>query len=185
MELLAGESLATLIQQGPLAPSNAVSIACQLARALAAAHDRSVIHADVSPANIIVTNGHLTLIDFGLAYLRSEAADGPSEEVSGTPCYLAPERVRGFAPNEASDQYACGIVLYEMLTGWPPFFGTAYDVCTAHLHTVAPRVVSPFGPLPDRLCDVVARCLAKDPRDRFSSMQALLDEVNAIEEMLS
>ena len=186
MELLAGDNLASLIAQGPIPPSVAVSIACQLARGLNAAHDRAVIHADVAPGNMIVTDGHVTLVDFGLAHLRHDATDdAPADEVSGTPSYLSPERVRGLPPDEGSDLYAAGIVLYEMLTGWPPFAGTPYEVGMAHLYTVAPPVTSPYGPLPARLVNAVARCLAKEPSDRFPSAQALLDELSAIEEVLS
>jgi len=186
MELLSGQSLAALIAQGPIPPSSAVSIACQLARGLTAAHERAVIHADISPANMIISDGHVTLIDFGLAHLRhGETADAPADEVSGTPSYLAPERVRGLPPDEATDLYAAGVVLYEMLHGWPPFAGSPYEVGMAHLYTPAPHVASPYGPLPDRLVSAVARCLAKDATDRFPSMQALLDELTAIEEMLS
>ena len=186
MELLEGESLAALIARGPLAPSHAVAIAYQLAQALAAAHARAVIHADVTPSNILVTNSHVTLIDFGLAHLLHDGRPGArSDEVNGTPAYLSPERMQGFAPDEASDQYACGIVLHEMLAGAPPFSGTHLQIGMAHLDVVPPPVTSPYGQLPRKLIAIVARCLAKDPRERFCDMQALCDELGSIEELAS
>ena len=183
MELLAGQSLADLVAAGPVQPARAVSLALQLARALTAAHDRGVIHADITPANVIVTGDHVTLIDFGLAHLGKECSDAPADHVSGTPSYLAPERVRGFAADEAADQYAFGIVLYELLQGHPPFAGTPHDIGMAHLYAVPPAITG--SQLPAGLDALIARCLAKAAADRFPSMHAVLVDLLAIEEVLS
>jgi eukaryotic-like serine/threonine-protein kinase len=173
MELLGGASLAdVLAQSGPLPVERALGIARQLAQALTAAHERDVCHADVSPSNIFLTNDHVTLIDFGLAQLQRPTSDGRAESVSGTPSYLAPERITGHPASEASDQYAFGVVLFELLTGRPPFVGeTAEDICVAHLQAPVPQVTSPHASVPAVLARVVTRCLAKDPNARFASMR--------------
>jgi len=180
MELLAGQSLAHVVTAGPLPAGRAVSLATQLARALTAAHDRSVIHADISPANVIVTDDHVTLIDFGLAHLRQDPRQGaPSDHVSGTPAYLSPERVRGFPADEASDQYAFGIVLYEMLQGAPPFAGTPQEIGMAHLYAVPAAITRTQVSAP--LANVIARCLAKNATERFASMHDVIAALTEIE----
>jgi serine/threonine protein kinase len=141
MELLGGTSLADVLSQsGPLHFTRAMCLARQLALALAAAHERDVFHADVTPSNVFVTDDHVTLIDFGLAQLqRPRANGGRADSVSGTPSYLAPERITGHAPTEASDQYAFGAVLFELLTGRPPFVGdSAESICVAHIQAPIP-----------------------------------------------
>jgi serine/threonine-protein kinase len=179
MELLGGSNLAKLIDGGPLPVARAVSLAGQLARALRSAHERDVIHADVTPANVIVVDGHLKLIDFGLAQLADrERPDGPSEFVSGTPSYLAPERIRGMPADEASDQYAFGAVLFEMLIGTPPFTGlTVEEICTGHLRAPVPALPA----IPARLAAIVTRCLAKRAAERFPSMHGVLDQLLAFD----
>jgi serine/threonine-protein kinase len=184
MELLAGKSLCELIADGPVAPPQAVALALQLARALSAAHERDVIHADVTPANVLVTEGHVTLIDFGLAHLRQDVSGGaPADHVSGTPSYLAPERLRGLPPGDASDQYSFGVVLYELLQGCAPFTGTPQEIAVAHLYAVPAPITSVRIPI--MLQAVLARCLAKEPSDRCASMDAVVAELAAIEEVMS
>jgi len=176
MELLGGASLADVLAQGPLPAARALHIARQLAQALTAAHERDVCHADVSPSNIFLTDDHVTLIDFGLAQLQRPTTDGKAEFVSGTPSYLAPERITGLAASEASDQYAFGAVLFELLTGRAPFVGaTAEEICVAHLEAPVPAVTSPHGAVPAVLTRVIHRCLAKDPNARFASMREVLE----------
>lgn len=179
MELLGGSNLGTLLAGRPVPVARAVSLAAQLARALTSAHERDVIHADVTPANVIVADNHLTLIDFGLAQLADhERPDGPSEFVSGTPSYLAPERIQGMPADEASDQYSFGAVLFEMLTGKPPFTGLTLDeICKGHLKAPVPRLPG----IPARLAAIVTRCLAKQVADRFPSMHVVLDELLALD----
>ncbi len=188
MELVVGRRLVDLIARGPLQPSDAVAAARQLANALAEAHDRGVIHADVTPANVLVEDGpamHVKLIDFGLAKLVGEYThDSDAKFVFGTPHYISPEQLRGGAPSERSDQYGLGIVLYELLVGRPPFDHADLKTLLAmHMTAPVPAIESPHGPLPARLVEVVSTCLQKSPDQRFPGMRALaaaLDEVERV-----
>lgn len=186
MELLEGESLADRVERGALPPAEVVSIARQTAMALAAAHERGVIHADVTPSNILVVGGdqlHVKLVDFGLAQLAGEGmSDDVPEFVLGTPAYISPEQLRGLPPTDRSDQYGLGAVLFEMLTGKPPFaHKDLRTLCMMHIGAPIPAVESPHGPLPPKLADVITTCLQKTPQARFPGMRALLAALDEIE----
>jgi serine/threonine protein kinase len=186
MELLEGESLADRVERGALPPGEVVSIARQTALALAAAHDRGVIHADVTPSNILVIGGeqlHVKLVDFGLAQLAGEGmSDEVPEFVLGTPAYISPEQLRGLPPTDRSDQYGLGAVLFEMLTGKPPYaHKDLRTLCMMHIGAPIPPVESPHGPLPPKLADVITTCLQKTPQARFPGMRALLAALDEIE----
>jgi serine/threonine protein kinase len=194
MELLEGQSLADLVAGGALAPAEVVTIARQLANALAAAHDRGVVHADVTPSNVLVVDAggdatgapgelHVKLVDFGLAELAGEGLrDENPEFVLGTPAYISPEQLRGLAPTDRSDQYGLGAVLFEMLTGHPPFHhDDLRSLCMMHLTAPIPSIESPHGPLPPKLADIVTTCLQKTPQARFPGMRALLVALDEIE----
>jgi eukaryotic-like serine/threonine-protein kinase len=117
MERLQGETLAKRLAKGPLAPAEALSVALEMARALAHAHSRGVLHRDLKPANVFLTgDGRVKLLDFGLAHLLGS----PGSDGAGTPAYMAPEQARGEPVDERSDVYAAGLVLCEMLTGERP-----------------------------------------------------------------
>jgi serine/threonine protein kinase len=187
MELLEGESLASRVARGPLPPVEVVQIARQLANALAAAHDRGVIHADVTPSNVLVIGEdlHVKLVDFGLAELASEGLrDENPEFVLGTPAYISPEQLRGLAPTDRSDQYGLGAVLFELIVGHPPYMHEDLrSLCLMHIQAPIPAVESPHGPLPPMLADVVTTCLQKTPQARFPGMRALitaLDEIGRV-----
>lgn len=186
MELLEGESLADRVARGALPPHEVVTIARQLANALAAAHDRGVIHADVTPSNVLVVGSgalHVKLVDFGLAELAGEVfRDEDSEFVFGTPAYISPEQLRGLPPSDRSDQYGLGAVLFELLVGHPPFEDPDLrTLCMMHLTAPVPLVESPHGPLPPKLADLVTTCLQKTPQARFPGMRALLAALDEIE----
>jgi serine/threonine protein kinase len=193
MELLEGQSLADLVANGALPPADVVTIARQLANALAAAHDRGVVHADVTPSNVLVVESgtgqggqsevHVKLVDFGLAELAGEGLrDENPEFVLGTPAYISPEQLRGLAPTDRSDQYGLGAVLFEMLTGHPPYHhDDLRSLCMMHLTAPIPPVESPHGPLPPKLADIVTTCLQKTPQARFPGMRALLVALDEIE----
>lgn len=187
MELLEGERLTDRVARGALPPAEVVSIARQLATALAAAHDRGVIHADVTPSNVLVVGGdehlHVKLVDFGLAELAGGGLrDEHPELVLGTPAYISPEQLRGLAPTDRSDQYGLGAVLFELLVGHPPFVNPDLrSLCMMHLTAPVPPVESPHGPLPPKLSDLVTTCLQKTPQARFPGMRALLVALDEIE----
>ncbi|MBL9014975.1 MAG: serine/threonine protein kinase [Myxococcales bacterium] len=186
MELLEGESLADRVERGALPPAEVVTIARQIAMALAAAHDRGVIHADVTPSNILITSTeplHVKLVDFGLAQLAGEGAtDDVPEFVLGTPAYISPEQLRGLPATDRSDQYGLGAVLFELLTGKPPFqHKDLRTLCMMHIGAPVPPVESPHGPLPPKLADAITTCLQKTPQARFPGMRALLGALDEIE----
>jgi serine/threonine protein kinase len=187
MELLGGVSLADVLMGGPLPVAAALSIATQLAEALAAAHARGVVHGDVTPSNVLLDDGHVTLIDFGLAQLRgAQRNEAPADAVYGTPSYIAPEQVRGYSATEATDQYSFGIVLHEMLTGMTPFTrASTRETCIAHLEAPVPPVASPFGIVAPRLNALIGRCLAKSPAERWGSMGALAAQLAKLAEASS
>ncbi len=189
MELLEGESLADRVARGPLPPAEVVTIARQLGEALAAAHDRGVIHADVTPSNALVVRMedpdaiHVKLVDFGLAELAGEGMrDENPEFVLGTPAYISPEQLRGLQATDRSDQYGLGAVLYEMITGHPPYeHEDLRKLCMMHIQAPIPLVESPHGPLPPKLADLVTTCLQKTPQARFPGIRALLAALDEIE----
>jgi serine/threonine protein kinase len=194
MELLEGHSLADLVANGALPMADVVTIARQLANALAAAHDRGVVHADVTPSNVLVVESgvdqgggpgelHVKLVDFGLAELAGEGLrDENPEFVLGTPAYISPEQLRGLAPTDRSDQYGLGAVLFELITGHPPYHhDDLRSLCMMHLTAPIPQVESPHGPLPPKLADIVTTCLQKTPQARFPGMRALLVALDEIE----
>jgi serine/threonine-protein kinase len=183
MELLDSTSLGDHIDEhGSLEPNRALTIARQLVDALRAAHDAGVIHADVTPSNILVADSRVKLVDFGLAEL-SEAVqvDETATHVMGTPRYVAPERLLGRASSEACDQYSLGIVMFEMLSGVTPFNAPDLkSLCRQHIQDPPPSVLSPFAPLPPELDRMVARCLEKSPGHRFPNMGALAAELEEV-----
>ncbi|MBV8760850.1 MAG: serine/threonine protein kinase [Deltaproteobacteria bacterium] len=186
MELCEGESLTDRVARGALDPGEVVSIARQMATALAAVHDRGVIHADVTPSNaLVVANDpvHVKLVDFGLAAIAGEGmTDEDSDFVLGTPAYISPEQLRGLPATDRSDQYGLGCVLFELLTGNPPYMDEDIrKLCMMHVQAPIPAVESPHGPLPPKLADVITTCLQKSPQARFPGMRAMLAALDEVE----
>ncbi len=182
-ELLEGESLRACLRSGKLAPRRAVELAVQIARGLAAAHEKGFIHRDLKPENVFLArNGVVKILDFGLAKLaRPEADPGAptvaamdsTEEgaVAGTQGYMSPEQLRGLTLDQRTDIFSFGCVLYEMLSGRRAFLrDNAADTTSAVLHdepaTLPAAVPGPLGAIVDR-------CLEKRREDRFSSAHDL------------
>lgn len=193
MERAKGESLGMLIARNRvLSIREAVGIAREILAGLAAIHGSGIVHADIKSDNVIVEpepHRMVKLIDFGLArvqFLADQTTTPHTEEwLSGTPEYMAPEIIRGFGACFASDLYAVGIILYEMLTGATPFAGgTPSEIVKRHVSddVVPPSLRREAGDLPSDLERVVMRALAKEPHDRFPSavaMSAALASVRA------
>jgi eukaryotic-like serine/threonine-protein kinase len=186
-ELLEGETLRGRMNAG-LTTRKAVELAIQLARGLAAAHEKGIVHRDLKPANAFVTNdGHVKILDFGLArVVRPEVKPDPygttatsassteAGAVMGTMGYMSPEQLRGQAADARSDIFAFGCVLYEMLSGRPPFLkATGADTVSAVLLEEPPGLDSSGSKLPPGLRQIVRRCLEKRPQDRFSTAHDL------------
>ena len=186
MELLEGESLADRVAREALQAPDVVTIARQLAAALATVHDHGVVHADVTPSNALIISDeplHVKLIDFGLAAIAGEAFnEQESDFVLGTPSYISPEQLRGLAATDRSDQYGLGAVLFELITGRPPYIHKDLrELCMMHIQAPIPPVESPHGPLPAKLADVITTCLQKSPQQRFPGMRAMLAALDEID----
>jgi eukaryotic-like serine/threonine-protein kinase len=176
-ELLEGQTLREVLNDGPLAPARAADLALQLAEGLAVAHEHAIIHRDIKPENLFITrDGRLKILDFGVARLPRESgvASGPSTEtgvVLGTVTYMSPEQVRGREVDARSDLFAFGSVFHEILSGSPPFERTT-ALETGHAIVGEPAPDLPKC-VPRYLGQIVERCLSKDPLKRFRSAREL------------
>ncbi|OMC56075.1 hypothetical protein A5747_10300 [Mycobacterium sp. IS-836] len=172
MRLIEGTDLqAVLAADGPLEPARAVAIVRQIASALDAAHGAQVIHRDIKPANILLTGEDFAcLVDFGLANAATDAKLTSSGTTIGTFAYMAPERLGNTEVDHRADVYALTCVLYECLTGFPPYAsGDLPALITAHLSAPIPRPSEARPQVPAGFDDVIARGMAKDPQDRYAS----------------
>jgi serine/threonine protein kinase len=173
MEYIAGSTLEQHLGPSRLPAARACAWAADLAVALAVAHRAGILHGDVKPGNIFVTpENKVKLGDFGIARYASQVSG--SGLLMGTPAYLAPEQIQGQPQDSRSDQFALGIVLYQMLTGARPFDGSSLGAVCAQILNADPEPPSRRNPaVPRELDSVVARCLAKNPTDRFASCDEL------------
>ncbi|PYS42619.1 MAG: hypothetical protein DMF71_08945, partial [Acidobacteria bacterium] len=190
MQFVEGQNVRQLVNGRPLDLRSALSIAIQVADALAAAHARGIIHRDIKAGNVMVSpSGQAKVLDFGLAKLLDAEGTGPGgihhtdlTEVGipyGTATYAAPEQARGERVDERADIFSTGVLLYEMLTGTWPFQGkTSVDVRHAVLHE-EPEPLSQARPgeTPRRLQLIIDRALAKDPKQRYQKASELRDDL--------
>ncbi|WP_305782307.1 diguanylate cyclase [Symbioplanes lichenis] len=184
MDLVPGEPLSRRLLRGPLDERQAVALGADLASALRAAHEHELVHRDIKPENVLVTEaGAATLVDFGLATMPSGEALGPGDAIAGTLTYCAPEQAGMLnRPVDArSDLYALGAVLFECVTGAPPF--AADDVGELlHLHATAPvpdpRALAPG--LGATFAAILVKLLAKDPDDRYRGAAGLLADLRRL-----
>jgi len=172
MELLRGETLADLLEDGKVPLERGLPIMIQIARALARAHDLEVIHRDLKPENIFLARGpndtdQVKLLDFGIARSMEDSRLTGAGEVFGTPQYMAPERITSIEAGPSADLYSLGVIIYEMVTGTFPF--DASDITTYFIKHLKEEPVSPkkHDPsLPSELERLVMECLAKEAKDR-------------------
>jgi TolB-like protein/Flp pilus assembly protein TadD len=186
-ELLEGESLGDRLNAGALPVRKAVELGVQIAQGLSAAHSKGIVHRDLKPGNVfITTEGHVKILDFGLAKLAAprvlaEAAQATTVVEAteagttlGTVGYMSPEQVRGQSVDQRSDIFSFGCVLYEMLVGTPPFRReTAADTASAILHEDPAPLAGAGKAVAPALQEIVSRCLEKHPEERFSSAHDL------------
>jgi len=182
MEFLAGRTLKHHIGGRPLASDELVRLGMQTAEALEAAHKKGIVHRDVKPANIFVTErGEPKVLDFGLAKLIEPAGDltlteslTASQAISGTVPYMAPEQLHARKADARTDIYALGNVLYEMATGERPFLNETATGLIADIINKSPRPPSRVNPdLLPRLDDIILKCLEKSPENRYQSAKEL------------
>jgi eukaryotic-like serine/threonine-protein kinase len=179
MELVRGTSLLELLaKSGPLEPQRVADLMRQVLTGLAHAHELGIIHRDIKPANIMLTEKtglgeQVRILDFGLARPAIESTKLTTGMVVGTPNYMAPEQIKGGALDARTDLYACGVMMFELLTGTKPFRADdPIAVVRKHLHDPVPRL-SDGHPELDALEPIVTRALAKAPADRFASAEEM------------
>jgi serine/threonine-protein kinase len=171
MELVEGRTLRDVLSDGPLLPERSAEIAEAVASALAFAHERGIVHRDVKPGNIMITpSGDVKVMDFGIARATAGESLTQTATVLGTATYLSPEQAQGETVDARSDLYSLGVVLFEMLTGRPPFEGES-PVAVAYKHVreepVRPSLLN--RDVSEPLERIVLKAMAKNPENRYSS----------------
>jgi serine/threonine protein kinase len=181
-----GASLQSIIKRGPLALEEAVDIASQAAKGLAKAHERGIVHRDVKPGNILVTNDGLAkIVDFGLAKLATQTRLTRLGTTLGTVMYMSPEQASGLEADERSDIWSLGAVLYEMVTGRPPFAGEHEQAIIYSILNETPEPVERLTPgAPKDLERIVKKALAKDPAQRYQRMNEMAADLELLKEDL-
>ena len=193
MELVLGSSLRSLLAEGELDQQQKLDILTQVARALAAAHDRGLVHRDVKPDNIMVrADGVAKLLDFGIAKanVKSVDASAPTEDQTaltktgatmGSPAYMAPEQIQNGKVDERADQFAWAVTAFELLAGELPWKskGSAFEVAASILHEPPIELASLCPGLPEHTLEVVTRALSKSASNRFEDMHALLEAMDS------
>jgi serine/threonine protein kinase/WD40 repeat protein len=197
-ELLEGETLREQIRRGRLAVRKAIDFGVQIARGLAAAHEKGIVHRDLKPENLFVTkDGRVKILDFGLAKLSQPQSSSEHSAVTltegteagvvmGTVGYMSPEQVRGQTADHRADIFAFGAILYEMLAGKRAFQKpTSPETMTAILNEDPPGISQVTTSVPPALPRVVLRCLEKNPEQRFQSASDLAFALDAVSETSS
>jgi eukaryotic-like serine/threonine-protein kinase len=168
MELLTGETLAARLARAPLPWPEAAAIGAVVAGALIAAHASGVVHRDVKPGNVMLTPTGVKILDFGISAVTGEPDDDETGATFGTPAYVAPERLDGKPAEPATDVYGLGVLLFEMLTGQPPYPVDTWEELAAARAGGAPGLPAT---LPPALRELVRRCLVDEPERRPTAVE--------------
>ena len=192
-ELLEGETLRQCVESGPLPLRKTVDLALQMASGLAAAHAKGIVHRDLKPENLFLTkDGHLKILDFGLAKLvtpqgpdaKTLSRETSAGAVMGTVGYMPPEQVRGLDVDQRADIFAAGAIIYEMLSGKRAFHGdTAADTIQAILSHDPPALSGINPAVPPAFDRIVRRCLEKNAGERFHSVRDVAFALEAISDL--
>lgn len=182
-ECVSGKDVGDLLAQnegGPLNEQFTRRVAEQLLRALSYAHRRGIIHRDIKPSNLLITHeGTVKVADFGIARIVEDEDAGEPGEIVGSARYMSPEQLRGEEAIPASDIYSVGILLYHCLTGEPPFSGDVKSLARQHMKSdpTPPRRLN--KKISRHMEAVILKALAKDPKDRYTSADVMLDDLEA------
>ena len=187
MELLEGDDLSRIVDkereegQTPLPPSLKLNYMVQVCRALEYAHKRNIVHRDIKPGNIVVTNeGTVKVVDFGIARL-TDTSSTSSGMLIGTIDYMSPEQIRGEKVDGRSDIWAVGVMMYEILTYTKPYMGGNITAVMFAIVSQEPKSIRDLRPdLPPELDDVVRRIFKKEPGERYQNMEELLGELEPV-----
>ena len=198
-EYIDGETLRAKLNRGSLPISEALDIAAQCASALAAAHENGIIHRDIKPENIMLRRDNLVkVLDFGLAKLIEKKDVSVSQDalterhlktapgvIMGTVQYMSPEQTRGYATDARSDIWSLGVVMYEMVAGQPPFAGeNAADLIAEIVKSSPASLSAVIDDVPERLDEIVAKTLVKNPDERYQTAHDLADDIKRLRRKL-
>ncbi|HTU90113.1 MAG TPA: SUMF1/EgtB/PvdO family nonheme iron enzyme, partial [Gemmataceae bacterium] len=179
MEFIPGETLQQKLNRlGPLDVPEVLRIGRQIAEGLAAAHATDLIHRDIKPGNVLLEGGHhkVKITDFGLARAADDASISQSGIIAGTPMYMAPEQAEGHTLDQRADLFSLGSVLYQMVSGRPPFRANTTVAVLKRVAEDKPRPIREIIPeTPQWLCDIIAKLHAKNPDDRYQSAREVAD----------
>ncbi len=187
-EFVTGESMRDYVRRkAPVPPDEAIALIRKIADGVAHCHDRGIIHRDLKPENILISpEGQPVIIDFGLALTKGahRVTYANLSAAAGTPDYMAPEQVEGQRGDQRTDLYALGIMLYELLKGQPPFSGdNNLAVMSQHVRSAPPRLDRAVSTVSPQLAAVVARCLRKKPKERYSDLHSFLHDLEHLDEV--
>jgi len=188
MELLQGKELKTLMSKATALPvAYAVDVAAQIAEGLGYAHEHGIVHRDIKPANIMIVRGELVKItDFGIARMRSANVQTQVGTVLGSPRYMSPEQVAGKRAEPRSDTFSLGAIIYEMLTGRPPFNGEdVTSVMFQILNFMPPPPSALNAEVPEMLDFIIAKALAKASADRYANASELAADLRECQKRMA
>lgn len=187
-EFIVGESMREFVQKyAPMPPNDAVQLIRKIADGIAHCHDHGIIHRDLKPENILITKeGQPVVLDFGLALTKNSyrVTYANLSSAAGTPDYMAPEQIEGQRGDQRTDLYSIGIMLFELLIGHVPFSGdNNFAVMSQHLRGAIPRLDHEKPDISPQLAAVVARCLQREPKDRYDNLHTLVHDLDHLAEV--